>query len=91
MGIQVDNYLIKAQIWDTAGQPRFRAITSTYYRDVDGVIIVFDVTKKGIFIFIFHIIWIFYYLETFYGLTDWLAEVNHFSGSNPAIILIGTY
>ncbi|CAF4548576.1 unnamed protein product, partial [Rotaria magnacalcarata] len=28
---------------DTAGQERFRVITSTYYRGADGVIIVYDV------------------------------------------------
>ncbi|ELR14915.1 RAS and EFhand domain containing, putative, partial [Acanthamoeba castellanii str. Neff] len=38
---QVD-YLF--QIWDTAGHERFRAITTSYYRTADGVILVYDCT-----------------------------------------------
>ena len=37
---------IQMQIWDTAGQERFRAVTKMYYQDVNGVILVYDVTSK---------------------------------------------
>ena len=33
-------------IWDTAGQEKFRSLTRQYYRDSQGAIIVFDITKK---------------------------------------------
>ena len=36
---------IKLQIWDTAGQEKFRSVTKSYYRSAIGVIIVYDVTK----------------------------------------------
>lgn len=48
--ITVDGERVKLQIWDTAGQERFRLITSSYYRDVDGVIVVYDVTDMNSFI-----------------------------------------
>jgi hypothetical protein len=32
--------------WDTAGEERFRTITSAYYRGADGIIMVYDVTKR---------------------------------------------
>ena len=32
--------------WDTAGQDRFRTITSTYYKNAQGVILMFDVSDK---------------------------------------------
>ena len=38
--------VIKFQIWDTAGQERFRTITGTYYKGAQGIIIVYDLTKK---------------------------------------------
>jgi Ras-related protein Rab-1A len=30
--------------WDTAGQDRFKTITSSYYRGADAVIVVYDIT-----------------------------------------------
>ena len=35
--------------WDTAGQDRFKSIISSYYQNVDGVVIVYDVTDKKTF------------------------------------------
>ena len=40
---------VKLHIWDTAGQDRFRVLTSTYYRGSHGVIVVFDVTNGDSF------------------------------------------
>ena len=44
--IDYDKYKIKLQIWDTSGQERFRSITRNFYRNADGVMVVFDLTKK---------------------------------------------
>ena len=44
--IKVENKVIKLQIWDTAGQEKFRTITSSYYRGTQGVVLIFDVTDK---------------------------------------------
>lgn len=41
-----DHSLVKVQIWDTAGTQRFRTITPIYYRNVDGVLLVFDITDS---------------------------------------------
>ena len=36
---------IKIQIWDTAGQEKFRTISGTYYRGADAIIMVYDITS----------------------------------------------
>ena len=38
---------IKIQIFDTAGQERFRSLINSYYKLSDGIIMVFDITDKS--------------------------------------------
>ena len=40
---------IKLQIWDTSGQERFRSLTQNFYRNADGILFVFDLTKPATF------------------------------------------
>ena len=37
---------IKFNIWDTAGQEKYRSLASLYYRGVDIAIIVYDITNR---------------------------------------------
>ncbi|KAE8673939.1 Ras-related protein RABC2a [Hibiscus syriacus] len=61
---------LKLAIWDTAGQERFRTLTSSYYRGAQGVIMVYDVTRR----------------ETFTNLSEvWAKEVELYS-TNPDCI-----
>lgn len=55
--IVIDGKTIKYQIWDTAGQEKFRAITNAYYQDAQATIAVFDLTKG----------------ETFENISIWLS------------------
>eukprot|EP01039_Chlorochromonas_danica_P006059 gene6059-6673_t len=67
---------VKVTIWDTAGQERFRTLTSSYYRGAQGIILVYDVTRK----------------ETFDSLNMWLQEVEQFSmggGKEVVKLLVG--
>ena len=48
--IQIDNNKKKKlEIWDTAGQEKFRALAKAYYRNIDVGILVYDVTNKTSF------------------------------------------
>lgn len=39
--------MISVNIWDTAGQQKFLAITKNYFRKADGVLVIFDLTDKN--------------------------------------------
>merc|ERR1712193_177772 len=72
--IQVDKKNIKAQIWDTAGSERYRAITSAYYRGAVGALLVYDITKE----------------QTFESVkTMWLEELRANADDNIIIMLVG--
>lgn len=58
--IKVGEVWVKNQIWDTAGQEKFRALTSAYYRGAVGAIIVFDLSKN----------------VTFQHVEQWIKEVK---------------
>ncbi|XP_073238562.1 uncharacterized protein [Porites lutea] len=59
--VQVGRRSVELQIWDTPGNPLCRTITAAYMREnVQGVIIVFDVTKD----------------ESYYNVQHWLKTVN---------------
>lgn len=66
---------LKLTIWDTAGQERFRTLTSSYYRSAQGIILVYDVTRR----------------ESFTNLSDvWAKEVELYSTNQDCIkMLVG--
>ena len=47
--IQLNGKTIKLQIWDTAGQDRFRSITPAIYRDALGIFVLYDLTMRESF------------------------------------------
>lgn len=47
--IELDEVKIKLQIWDTAGQDKYKTITQNYYRNSQGVLIVFSIDSRESF------------------------------------------
>ena len=47
--IDVSGNNVKLQIWDTAGQEKYRSLINTYYRHSNGIIIVFDLSDMNSF------------------------------------------
>ena len=41
--------IVKLNIWDTAGEEKYHAVTDVYYRNAAGVILVFDQTNPESF------------------------------------------
>ena len=45
----IEDTKFKLQIWDTAGQQRFRNITQTYYKGASGIILAYAINNKQSF------------------------------------------
>ena len=71
--LEIDNKIINLKIWDTAGQERFKYIESLYYKNANGIILVYDISN----------------LESFKSLNLWLIEIEKESPKNVYKILVG--
>ena len=68
-----DQKIVKIQLWDTAGQDKFRAITRNYYKGASGIILIFDVTN----------------LNSYENIKKWINEIKEEISENVSIVLIG--
>ena len=68
-----DGRIVKLQIWDTAGQDRYKVMTKSYYRNAKACLIVYDITRR----------------ETFDNVKTWADQYmqSNASGMKSAIIL----
>ena len=64
---------IKLQIWDTAGQDRFRAITKNYYKGSHGIILIYDITN----------------IQSFENVKTWVNQIREEASSNVIIYIAG--
>ena len=67
------NQYVKLNIWDTAGQEKYKSFTRSYYTDSQGVIIVFDLSNH----------------DTFEGLEYWIKELKDYAPQNIEILIVG--
>ena len=68
-----EGHKIKAQIWDTAGQEKYKAITGAYYKGSKGALVVYDITQK----------------KTFENIEKWINDLKAAGDPKITIILIG--
>lgn len=47
--INVDGQQVKLQLWDTAGQEKFRSLTKAYMHGAKGILVVFDISDRDTF------------------------------------------
>ncbi|KAJ6230759.1 ras-related protein rab11 [Anaeramoeba flamelloides] len=71
--MEIENTTLKAQVWDTAGQEKYRAITNTFYRGAKGALLVYSVTER----------------QSFINLKNWLTELRENSPKDITVMLIG--
>ena len=65
--------MYKLQLWDTAGVERFMRVTSSYYRNADGVFVVYDTNDR----------------DSFDNVPNWMGEIEKYSGENCNKIVLG--
>ena len=71
--LQIDNKRVKMQIWDPAGQERFRNVISSYFKGAHGILLIYDITAR----------------DSFKELENWLGEVERNATPQVLKILIG--
>ena len=64
---------VKAQIWDTAGQEKYKSITSHHYRKAVGALLVYDITRRN----------------TFENCIKWYNELRNYTDRQCVICIVG--
>ena len=65
------NSSIKFQVWDTAGQEKYRSLAAMYYQDAAAAVLVYNITNK----------------ESFSGITYWMKELKNHAPDNIKIFI----
>ena len=71
--IEIEDKIIRIQIWDTAGQELYKSITRTYYKSCVCAIIVYDITSR----------------KSFNDITNWIEDCVKYSPKTVLMVLIG--
>jgi small GTP-binding protein len=72
--IKYNDKKIELEIWDTAGEERYKSLARNCYQGADGIILVYDITQK----------------ETFYNIKNWYNDINEsINIKKVAIIIVG--
>ena len=73
INVTINDKLAKVQIWDTAGQEKYRAMTNSYYQNTDGALVVYDISDRG----------------SFDDLSSWITEFRTYVGEKVPIMVLG--
>ena len=68
-----DGKSCKAQIWDTAGQEKFHAITRNYFKNAHGIILIYSVID----------------IASFQNVKNWIKQIKKEASEKVCIILVG--
>lgn len=67
------NKVFKIQVWDTAGQERFLSIVRSYFKNISGCVLVYDVNNRN----------------SFLNIRKWLEDLDSYTSEVPIKILVG--
>ena len=69
INLKDSNKEAKLQIWDTAGQERYLSLSKTIFQKVNGIILVYDITKK----------------ESFDNIPNWIKIIDEHNSTLPIL------
>ena len=69
--VQYDKKRFLINLWDTAGEEKYHALAPNYYRDANGALLIFDLTKK----------------ESFELVEKWILEIRSVVSDNFQIVI----
>lgn len=72
--IKMNNKNVKLKLWDTAGQEKFRTLTQQYYKNADGILLIFDIKDRN----------------SFEKIHSWMDQISYNSpGDGLPLVLVG--
>merc|ERR1711865_1085960 len=71
--VSLNDYTVKFEIWDTAGQEKYHSLAPMYYRGAAAAIVVYDITRK----------------QSFETLKNWVKELKQLGPSDIVIAIAG--
>mmetsp|Transcript_51969 Transcript_51969/g.96159 ORF Transcript_51969/g.96159 Transcript_51969/m.96159 type:complete len:214 (+) Transcript_51969:126-767(+) len=69
----LEDRTVRLQLWDTAGQDRFRCLIPNYIRDSCAAVVVYDVTSR----------------DSFSSTSRWIQDVRNEGGRDVVVMLVG--
>ena len=70
---KINKHIFKIEIWDTAGEERYKSITSVYYKGAKGALIVYDVTSQ----------------ISFDNIGKWITEIRDKTSIDITLMIVG--
>lgn len=70
---EIEGKRVKLQIWDTAGQEKFRSVIQTYYRGASGILLMYSVNER----------------QSFQNIISWMKQIKTNNAENVVIFLVG--
>ena len=69
----VEDRVITLNLWDTAGQEKFKSLIPSYIKDSHAIVVVYDLTNR----------------ESFLSVERWIAEARDLRDQDAKIVLAG--
>jgi len=71
--VSCENNIYKLNFWDVSGQDKYRNNIQSYYKNIDGIILMYDVND----------------MDTFVNIKYWMSEINKYSSGKIIVSIVG--